>query len=106
MSPDATEIYVGRRIYDAGWRQGAILRSTALKFAYSKLSSSGEGIEAAERPVRNRECLVVASQDCDILSKAEDYIEVLVCTKESAKFCARLVEGNSSRWFLVNEDKR
>jgi hypothetical protein len=41
-----------------------------------------------------------------LLSTSEDYIEVLVCTKESSKFCARLVEGNSSRWFLVNEEKR
>jgi hypothetical protein len=106
MSPDATEVHVGRRLYDAGWKQGAILHSTALKFAYSKLASRGEGIEPGERPIRNRECLVVSSQDCDILSASEDYIEVLVCTKESAKFCARLVEGNSSRWFLVNEEMR
>jgi hypothetical protein len=106
VSPDATETHVGKRLYDAGWKQGAILRSTALKFAYSKLAPDGEGIELGERSVKNKECLVIASQDCDILSESEDYIEVIVCTKESAKFCARLVEGNSSRWFLVDADKR
>ncbi len=106
MSPDTTETYVGRRLYNAGWKQGTILRSTALKFAYGTLASDGESIETGERSVKNRECLVVASQDCDILSKSEPYLEVLICTKETAKFCAKLVEGNSSRWFLVDADKR
>jgi len=105
VSPDATEIHVGRRLYGAGWKQGTILHSTALKFAYGKLASHGEGIETGQRSVKNQECLIVASQDCDVLSKSEPYVEVLICKKEPANFCAKLVEGNSSRWFLVDAEK-
>lgn len=108
MSPGAAEPHVGGRLYHAGFRQGAILRSSALKFVYSVPTRGGEDIGTKERSVKAKERLVVASQDCDILAKPEQepYVELLICKEETPERCARLVEGNSSRWFLLDTDKR
>lgn len=108
MSPDATEAHVGRRLYGTGFKQGAILHPSGLKFVYSELTSGGEGIKPRERSIKPKERLVVASQDCDILAKPEQepYVELLICKKEKPERCASLVEGNSSRWFLLDADKR
>jgi len=107
VSPDAAEPHVGGRLYDAGFRQGTILRPSALKFVYSVPAPGGGGIETKERPVRAKERLVVASQDCDILAKPEKepYVELLICKEEKPERCARLVGGHSSRWFLLDADK-
>lgn len=108
MSPDAAELHVGGRLYGAGFRQGAVLRSSALKFVYCVPTPDGGSIETKERAVKARERLVVASQDCDILAKPErePYVELLICKQEKPERCATLVEGNSSRWFLIDADKR
>ncbi len=108
MSPGAAEPHVGGRLYDAGFRQGAVLRSSALKFVYSVPTQGGGSIETKERSVKAKERLVVASQDCDILAspQQEPYVELLICKEEKPERCARLVEGNSSRWFLLDPDKR
>ncbi len=108
VSPDATEAHVGRRLYDAGIKQGAILRPSDLKFVYSVPTPGEEGVETKERAVKAKERLVVASQDCDILAKPErePFAELLICKKESPERCAALIEGNSSRWFLLDADRR
>lgn len=107
MSPGAAGPHAGRRLYDAGFRQGAVLRSSALKFVYSELTPGGEDLGTKERSVKAKERLVVASQDCDILAKPEQepYVELLICKEEKPERCVRLVEGNSSRWFLLDADK-
>jgi len=108
VSPEAAGPHAGRRLYDAGFRQGAVLRSSGLKFVYSMLTSGGAEIGTKERSVKAKERLVVASQDCDILAKpeTEPYVELLICKEEKPERCATLVEGNSSRWFLLDADKR
>ena len=107
MSPEAAEPHVGRRLYEAGLRQGAVLRPSGLKFVYGAPKPDGEGVETKERPVKAKERLVVASQDCDILAKPEKepYVELLICKQEKPERCTTLVEGNSSRWFLLDKDR-
>lgn len=108
MSPEGTEHHVGTRLYNVGFRQGTVLRSSSLKFVYSVLSPGEECIETKERSVKAKERLIVASQDCDILARPEQepYVELLICKEEKPERCAKLVEGNSSRWFLLDKDKR
>lgn len=103
MNPSSEEVHVGRRLYDGGWRQGTLLRPSGATFRYGIAGAEGDVAEQGERPVKSKELLIVASQDCDIIAKSEPYVEALVCKKESADFCARLVQGNSSRWFLLDE---
>jgi hypothetical protein len=107
VPPEDAEDHVGRRLYGAGLKQGAVLRPSDLKFVYSALAPNGGGIETKERSVKPKERLVVASQDCDILARPEQepYVELLICKKEKPERCARLVEGNSSRWFLLDKDE-
>lgn len=112
MIPSGEMPHVGRRLYDAGFKQGAILLSSGLKFVYSMPTRDGEGIKVKERSVKNDERLVVASQDCDILATPdrEPYVELLICKQEEKEFYQGIIEGNSSRRFLLDkvldEDKR
>jgi hypothetical protein len=107
VSPDATETRIGKRLYAGGCRQGAILRSSPFKGAHNnKLVADGADVEMKQRKVKNNESLVIVSQDCDILANSEPYVEAFVCSKESSDFCARLISGNSSRWFLIDQDNR
>jgi hypothetical protein len=106
VSPDATETHIGKRLYAAGWRQGAILRSSPFKGAYNNKLVAGDSVEMKLRRVKGNEFLVIISQDCDILAKSEPFVEAFVCSEESSDFCAKLVEGNSSRWFLIDQGNR
>lgn len=105
MTPDATELHIGKRLYSAGWRQGSILEPSSLKFAFNKLNTDNT-IRLKERAVRPRERLVVASQNCDIISNnvGEPFIEVLVCSEQRADFCDDLIQGNSSRYFVIDKE--
>lgn len=105
MSSDATQLHVGKRLYQAGWRQGAILRSAPFKRAYNNdLVEDSESATIKQRKLKDQESLVIITQDCDILSKSEPHVEAFVCSQKPPDFCARIVEGNSSRFFLVNRD--
>jgi len=107
MSSDATELHIGKRLYNAGWRQGSILRHPSLKFARNKLTG-GNDVVLKHRSVKvnNGECLVLISQNCDIVADKdrEPYVEALVCTKEDPARCEGLIELNSSRYFVVDHD--
>ena len=107
MSSDATELHIGKRLYNAGWRQGSILRYPSLKFARNKLTG-GNDVVLKHRSVKvnNGECLVLISQNCDIVADKdrEPYVEALVCTKEDLARCEGLIELNSSRYFVVDHD--
>ena len=106
MSPDATELSVGKRLYQAGWRQGAILRSVPFKRAYNNdLSPDRESATIKQRSVKDQESLIIVTQDCDIISRSEPHVEAFVCSQKSPDFCAKIVAGNSSRFFLVDQDE-
>jgi hypothetical protein len=105
VCPDATETKIGDRLYAAGCKQGAILRSSPFKGAHNdKLVDGGADADMKVRRVKDSECLVIISQDCDILANSEPYVEAFVCAKKPPEFCARLIGGNSSRWFLIDQD--
>jgi len=56
------------------------------------------------RPIKDKEWLIVITQDCDITSRndnAEPYIEVLVCETVNKKFAAS-VDRNSARYFVID----
>lgn len=107
MSSDATELHIGKRLYNAGWRQGSILRNSAIKFVRNRLAG-GNDVVLKQRSVKvdDGECLVIASQNCDIAADKdrEPYVEALICTTEDPERCEGLVELNSSRYFVVDHD--
>lgn len=57
-----------------------------------------------QRALKEQESMVIVTQDCDILSRAEPHVEAFVCSEKPPDFCARIIEGNSSRFFLVDQD--
>ena len=70
MSSDATELHIGERLYNAGWRQGSVLRHPSIKFAHNKLAG-GNDLTLKQRSIKvdKGECLVVVSQNCDIVAE-------------------------------------
>ena len=87
-------------LLDQGWHQGALFAGPGLSFNYNLLGSAGT-FEATGRNVKSREQLVVATQDCDIVSENEPYIEAIVCKPESSAFCDK-ISDNSARYFAVD----
>ena len=90
----------GRALYEQGWRQGTLFRSTELSISVNHRDERGQFV-AGGRKVKAREALIVATQDCDIVSPDEDYIEAIVCKPENQAFCLR-VDRNSAGHFVID----
>jgi hypothetical protein len=71
---------VGESLLAAGWRQGRLFRLEGVAFFWNEVAQV-EGdthVERRSRELKSNELVVVASQDCDILSSSEKYIEALL----------------------------
>ncbi len=97
---------LGRRLYDLGWRQGAVLAVSPHQIAFvsQTLSSSG-ATDLHRRNVRQAERLIVISQDCDVVASPsqEPCIETLICSPEKADWRNRIA-FNSRRYFVLDND--
>lgn len=91
---------VGERLWAAGWRQGSLFSTRTLAFASNRLQSETGEVQVHRRNLRSREALVVITQDCDILSADEPFIEAMICSQTSPDRARRL-DRNSARWFVI-----
>jgi hypothetical protein len=101
---------ISKSIYNAGWRQGKIFELPGGCFLCNTRpdSDAEDQVKMHQKPVRAREQLVLASQDCDIWSDDEPNLEALVCkTKNKAKDLEHLdkVARNSARVFVIDRNE-
>ena len=95
---------LSERLFAAGWRQGSMFSTRELAFASNRLQSDGQTTEVHHRNVKPRELLVVISQDCDIVSDDEPFVEVMICSTTNQERAHRL-DRNSARWFVVDREQ-
>lgn len=99
----------GEFLLAAGWRQGALFRlDGAMYFWNDTLTTEGESTpQGRSRSLKSNELLVLASQDCDIISDEEDAVEaLLVRIKNKPKdreYLSRIL--NSYRQFVLDGDQ-
>jgi hypothetical protein len=94
---------LGWGLYDAGWKQGAVFDGPGLAFGSNRVRRETDSVELHRRNVQSREQLVVVSQDCDIVSNDEPFVEALICSRTTSERAHRL-DRNSARWFVINPD--
>ncbi len=98
---------VGAELIDRGWRQGVLFDAPWARFRWNEAPPLEGGSPLPgrdERPVKpDREELVLVTQDCDIRSRDEQYVEAMIC-KRDRKLAAK-VGLNSTRWFVVDEEQ-
>ena len=87
-----------------GWQQGALLPTAGLSHPYIGVAKDGT-IAAVAPNLKGKDSLVIATQDCDIISNQEDHIEALVCKTVGAETLAR-VGTRSARRFVIDNDNR
>jgi hypothetical protein len=90
---------LGQELYDAGWRQGARIPSSAPQVHFSLL-----GTPAKEAPMPEGMSLVLATQDCDLVKPEEKlpYLEAIGCVNDPGR--AKSVRANDARFFVLNPD--
>jgi hypothetical protein len=97
---------LGKQLYAVGWRQGAIFKAPAVHFYRNHQGGEGqaEGIVVDPRAIKQKETLVVASQDCDITASEEQEpnIEALVCAVTKHQGYLDQIDRNSARYFVVD----
>lgn len=95
---------LGRRLFDAGWRQGALFHpgDTQVAFLAHEPDAGSDGIY--RRPIRADERLILVTQECDLVAKTstEPYVEALLCYRESDSHRLAEIDRNSARAFLVD----
>lgn len=76
----------GRALYEQGWRQGAVFKSTELTWLSNARDAHGQFVPLL-RAVKAKETLVLITQDCDIIAKDKDeeYVEALICKEETRR---------------------
>ncbi len=95
---------IGRRLYEARWRQGAIFGAPSMQFGCNVLGRDGarDIVTLKPRHVRPREKLVMISHNCDIISKADPYVEALICSIEKNQDYLSNIDRNSPRYFVLD----
>ena len=93
----------GTSLIEAGWEQGSLL--PAAGYVSLAQSPGGDWTSSLVPPAEPLERWIVVSQDCDILSSAEPYIEVMACywSRRGDRAYNGSRSGNSSRYFRVTE---
>jgi len=96
----------------AGWHQGTLfsLPGAAYSWNDTPAGDAPENIktQAHEAKIKSKELLVMASQDCDILSKAEPHVEALrvrVKDKPSDRSYLARITNNSFREFVLAAER-
>lgn len=95
------ELPLGERLYAQGWRQGSLFTERSIRFLSNELGTDGNMI-GRPRPTKAKEKFILISQECDIVSEDEPYVEALVC--RVAKNVSH-IGMNSSRWFVVDPEE-
>lgn len=105
MTANAEEagLPLGQRLYEAGWRQGSVFATKALAFSANRLQPGAADVAVHRRNLKGKESLVVISQDCDIVSLDEPFVEAMICSLTSPERARRL-DRNSARWFVIHPD--
>lgn len=108
MSGSATDdLPLGAKLFGAGWRQGVIFRSPALRLLGMDAAAPGSDEAQAQftRRLKPNEACVLVTQDCDLVAEdsEEPHVEALLCKpfKLGSQFLAR-IERNSARYFQVD----
>mgnify|MGYP001301577356 CR=1 FL=1 len=94
---------VGARLWAVGWRQGSLFSASTLAFASNRLQPGTGEVSVHRRNLKSNESLVIITQDCDIVSVDEQFVEAMICSRTSAERARRL-DRNSARWFVVDPD--
>ncbi len=87
----------GERLLAAGWRQGSIFAGEGLSYLYD----AGNGA-SGHRAIRSSEKLVLITQECDLLSRHEPYVEAMLCRRQRGRDYLARVAQNSARVFVID----
>ncbi len=100
----APPLPVGRRLLDQGVRQGHLLPARGTRYAWARLptgANPGEPWELLTQEGHTEEWWVVASQNCDIASRAELRLELVRAYWTTDRGEIRSARLNSARKFLL-----
>jgi hypothetical protein len=105
-APAPENMPLGNALLMAGWYQGAVFNAPPISFACNDVAdpASGEASSLQIRKLKSREKLVLLTQDCDILSGAEPYVEAMICVTEKKRDFLERIDRNSSRWFVIDPE--
>jgi hypothetical protein len=87
----------GERLLAAGWRQGSMFTGKGLRYLYN-----GRDGATCHRQVKESEKLVLISQECDILTAREPYVEAMLCRQQNGRAYLARVAQNSARVFVID----
>jgi len=111
MNGPANDREVARgELIQAGWRQGSLfsLPTACLLWNSVDLESSDPNITTVDfSELDANDLLIVATQDCDLDARGstEPFVEALVCRVTDDQNIRRAAMRNSSRWFLIDEQR-
>jgi hypothetical protein len=101
---EAEKRTLGDELLEAGWRQGTLFSAPSAYFTWNALSDTNlEEVIIQKRKAEPKEKLILISQDCDIKSDVEPYVEAFLCRPEKQKFLSK-VGPKSARWFVIDFD--
>lgn len=106
---EESNTYPSSFLWDAGWRQGTLFRLPGAAFFWNAAPQPEElnALGLGKKRVRDRERLVLISQECDILSNDEPRVEALlvrVRDKPSDRRYLARIANNSFREFVLDMD--
>jgi len=98
----ADEQPLGKRLFQAGWRQGTIF--TARVAYLSNGAGGGDQARVDQRRIRANERLVLITQDCDLVAAPSDepFVEALICHQEAKTDRLARLDRNSARYFVID----
>lgn len=110
MVAEAWDAYPPDSLLAAGWRQGTVFQLPGVTYTWNDASDPSEQhpIKTAHRSLKDKELLVLISQDCDILSKSEPRVEALlvrVKDKPGDRGYLARIASNSYREFVLDPDR-
>ena len=96
---------IGERLVQGGWRQG--VRVPSKGYAILPTLTEENGTAEILQPSEPLEQWIVVSQDCDILSSAEPYVEMMACywSRRGDSAYTGAKKANSYRYFLVGSQE-
>ncbi len=96
--------WIGRRLFDAGWRQGTTFRPAGIELQFVTYRDDSGNEPLRRRPLAESEGLILISQDCDLVAKTstEPFVEALILRVEESDARRFEIERNSAREFVVD----
>jgi len=93
---------LGEELFRQGWRQGSLFNERSIRFVCNEIEPDGTIVPRA-RPTKANEQFILVSQECDLVSNDERFVEALVCKTEKS---IGHVGPNSARKFVVDPARK